>query len=93
MTGSKLRTKIRELVAAGTLPQIRRRSVDTGKQEVANPCRRPAPRAVYHLRRAVSAVSVHAACDALWQQERERRESGTGDQEACALPPAARRRA
>ena len=83
-TDAELRAKIHELMASGVLssesPSIARRgSTDAGgraRVAVVNPlpepcsiCGDPGPQiALFYT--AGRAVRLHAACDALWQQER-----------------------
>ena len=89
MSQSELRAKIRELMASGVLPDDpppmerpapsstmgnRRARILVGGtlHEPCTICGEPGPQ-VQHFYLAGQVVSVHAACDALWQLERARR--------------------
>ena len=89
MTQSELRAKIRELIASGALPSdpppierpaptstpgnTRSRILVGGTlHEPCTICGEPDPQVQYFYI-AGQVVSVHAACDALWQRERARR--------------------
>ena len=86
MTSADLHTKIRELIAAGvlpedppaiersaptTIPEIKRSRILVGGSlhEPCTICDEPGPQVQYFYL-AGHVVSVHAACDAIWQQEK-----------------------
>ena len=78
MTEADLRAKIRELMAAGSLPSeppvIQRSGRDAGgarRQDTCAICAKPDPTVRYFWTGGV-VVRLHAACDALWKQEQAR---------------------
>jgi hypothetical protein len=96
MTDCALRAKIRELMASGVLPSAppvieragRGTEGDRARMVVDNPraepcaiCGDSGPAISYFWPGGV-VVHVHAACDAIWKQERERSErQGDGSRE------------
>lgn len=86
MSDAGLRAKIRELIASGVLPnepapitreaqapmpgkKPARTRIGGSRPASCTICGEPAPQVQYFYI-AVQTVSVHAACDALWKQER-----------------------
>ena len=72
MTNEQLRAKIRDLIALGELPHERPRlhQADGSRATVCLICGEPDPRVGYAWSGRREA-NLHAACDALWKQERE----------------------
>lgn len=77
MTNAALRATIRALIASGALPSeppvIQRSGHDPAWARAEDPCTicgEPAP-SVSYFWPGGRVVRLHAACDALWKQERE----------------------
>jgi ribosomal protein S14 len=98
MTETELRAKVRELMASDVLPEEpapitrpgptstlgtrRSRTLVGGPhQERCTICGEPRPE-IQHFYIAGQVVRVHAACDAVWQQERMRSQARTGEPRA-----------
>ena len=79
MNDAQLRAKIRDLVALGDLPNERPRlhQVGDGPSRLAPQsgvcliCGEPGPIVTY-VWSGGRAANLHAACDAIWKQEREK---------------------
>jgi hypothetical protein len=74
---SDLCAKVRELITSGVLPNeppVIQRSgeVGTRRQGACAICTEPDPTVIYFWTGGVM-VQLHAACDALWKQELERK--------------------
>ena len=72
MRSADRRAKIRELIAAGTLPNERpviRRAGRTRRQDTCLICTDPDPTVTYFWTGGI-VIRLHAACDAVWKQER-----------------------
>ena len=78
MTDAQLRTRVRELMALGKLPDERPQLHQAGtgpsrlaaQSDVCLICGEPAPNVTY-VWSGDRAANLHAACDALWKQGRE----------------------
>jgi len=78
MTAAQLRARVRDLMALGKLPDERPQLHQAGagpsrlapQSDVCLICGEPGPYATYVWSRD-RVANLHAACDALWKQERE----------------------
>jgi hypothetical protein len=75
MIEAQLRPRIRKLMASGDLPTeppVIQRIGEAGarRQEPCAICAEPDPTIIYFWTGGIR-VCVHAACDAVWKQERE----------------------
>jgi hypothetical protein len=78
MTDAQLRARVRDLMALGDLPNERPRVHQVGygppeiapRSDVCLICGEPDPTVTY-IWSGHRAANLHAACDALWKQERE----------------------
>jgi hypothetical protein len=78
MTDAQLRARVRDLMALGKLPDERPRLHQAGagssrlapQSEVCLICGEPGPNVTYGWSGG-RVANLHAACDALWRQERE----------------------
>ena len=76
MDAQALRTKIRALMVAGTLPTdpyARAMRIEVGHQALPDEqcavCRKAGPHVSYMFRDG-KVIRLHATCDALWREER-----------------------
>jgi hypothetical protein len=80
ITDAQLRAKIRDLMTSGDLPNERPRVHQVGygppeiapRSDVCLICGDPGPPPVTYVWSGRRAANLHAACDAIWKQERER---------------------